>query len=165
MYIVILAIGMCVSYLALLYLFPLFFNGKMPRVGVQTLLAIPLVAVASLFIFLLAYSIPDPQLSNRVLHAVGGGFLSFLLCFFAMRNSDTLITRFQFVVFSILVVTTLGVGNEILEFVLHRYAGFIFLMNPLDTWLDLLSNTVGLSIAALLVWPFLSRHLRTEDMV
>ncbi len=165
MYIAILTIGMCASYLALLHLFPLFFGQKMPRVGAQTLLSIPLVAVASLIIFLLAYSIPDPQLSNRVLHAFGGGFLSFWLCFFAMRNSGTLIIRFQFIVFSILVVTTLGVCNEILEFILHRYAGFVFSMDPLDTWLDLVSNTVGLTIAAILVWPFLTRRHRVGGVV
>ncbi len=54
------------------------------------------------------------ELSNRVLHVFGGGFLAFLICFLAALDSRVRIRRFQFFLFSFLIVIALGVANEIL---------------------------------------------------
>lgn len=104
------------------------------------------VSIAAL---LLSLAIPDIALSNRFLHAFGGGFVPFLICFLAARDSKVKINKFQFLVFSFLIVTAFGVANEILEFFLQHYTYLIFAYTIDDTWLDLISNTVGAGFGAI----------------
>ena len=99
------------------------------------------------------------DLSNRLLHALTGGFVSFFICFLVVKNANFRITRFQFFIFSFLVVTALGVANEILEFALQNYAEISITQTVNDTWLDLISNTLGSFLAASIFSWFISRPL------
>jgi glycopeptide antibiotics resistance protein len=86
----------------------------------------------------------------------GGGFLSLLICFLATRNSKTSLSKFQFFIISSLIVSTMGVANEIIEFLLQNYTNldFTFAQTINDTWLDLISNTIGALLGAILLTPF-----------
>ena len=111
----------------------------------------------SLGSFAISFSIADPEWSNRLLHALGGGFVAFFVCFLVARDSQIDITRFQFFVFSFLLVTAFGVGNEILEFAIQHYLDLTFARDVADTWLDLVSNTVGVLVAAAIMVPFIHK--------
>ena len=76
--------------------------------------------------------------------------MSFFICFRVVRDSRLLISKFQFFVFSVLVVTAMGVGNEIVEFVLQNYMPLVFSVDINDTWLDLISNGLGMLLGAAL---------------
>jgi hypothetical protein len=154
-FLLLLAAGMGLGYLALLYLFTYFFTGRLPTLGPRSFYTALGVVVLSLAGYGVSFSYPDPEIGNRILHAFGGGFLAFLMCFLVWRETKLPITIFQFTVFSALIVTAMGVGNEMLEFFLQNYRDLLFARDPNDTWLDLISNTVGLAIAAGLLLPFM----------
>ncbi len=59
-------------------------------------------------------------------------------------------------------VMTLGVGNEIIEFLLHNYTGLQFSTAINDTWLDLVSNTVGAVLAGILLSKLIKEHSRSR---
>lgn len=102
--------------------------------------------------------VPDPALSNRIQHAFAGGFAAFLVCYLVVRDLHIPLNQFQFVVFSTLIVTALGVGNELAEFVFQEYIPifpFQFSETPIDTWLDLVSNTIGIVLGAICFVPWL----------
>lgn len=85
-----------------------------------------------------------------------------IICFLVVRDSGLKIGRFQFFVFSAMIVTALGVGNEILEYYAQTYFGIIAAATVDDTWLDLISNTVGICAAALLLIPSFRSELFKE---
>lgn len=89
---------------------------------------------------------------------LGGAFISYLACFLVVEDRNIKINKIQFFIFSALVVTTLGVGNELLEFFLQHYTHLVFSNDSLDTWLDLASNTAGIFIAALVFTPFINKE-------
>jgi|SRR3989344_6915146 len=143
------------GYLLLLTLAPLFFDkpGVWPTTHrlVSSLLIIILGTGLAMFV---AALISDPQLANRVLHALAGGFMAFVTCYLVVRDSGIPISRFQFFIIAALTVTMLGVGNELVEFGLQEWTGHIFSPTTIDTWQDLTSNTVGILIAACIFTPF-----------
>ena len=147
----------CATYFVLFFGFPLFFRVNSPSPGKASLKSILYIVLLSLLIHIISFSITDIALGNRILHAFGGGFLAFLMCWLVVRDTKIQITRFQFFVFSFLIVTALGVGNEILEFIMQSITGTIFAPTILDTWLDLCSNTVGALIAAACFVPAIGR--------
>jgi hypothetical protein len=116
-----------------------------------------IIGVLSIVSYWISFLIPDVQFSNRFLHAFGGGFLGFLVCFLAVKDNNLKIDRFRFFVFSFLIVIALGVANELMEFILQTYTHFIFSPTSTDTWLDLASNLVGIILAAAIFVPFVSR--------
>lgn len=154
MYLLAITTSLCVSYFILFALFPFFFENKFVRLNSRTLLSIGILLFLSFLGYFIAFSISDPELSNRFLHGFGGGFMALLVCFLVLRDTGIQLRKFQFVIFSFLVVTTLGVGNEILEFFLQNYIGMTFAISTNDTWLDLISNTVGTLLGALILAPF-----------
>jgi hypothetical protein len=164
--VVLLVVAFSISYFVLLFLFPYFFENRL--LGTVSLVA----AARSLFImfalvlvgYIVVFSISDPVLANRFQHGFCGGFLTFLLCFVAARDSSVNINRFQFFIFSVLVVTTLGVGNEILEYFLHNYTSLVMTTYINDTWLDLISNTVGVLLAGTILTPFLSKNIQVKNV-
>jgi hypothetical protein len=158
MYLLVLTILLSFSYFVILFVFSYFFKSELPKLTSRSFRSVIIIAVASIVSFIIAGIIPDPEISNRVLHGLGGGVIAFLVCFLAMKDSNISINKFQFFVMSSLIVTALGVGNEIAEFCAQSLGiGFIFSATPFDTWLDLVSNTVGLLIAAVCFVPFVSR--------
>jgi hypothetical protein len=158
MYLLALTILLSFSYFVILCVFSYFFKSELPKLAGQSLRSVIIIAIASITSFIIAGIIPNPELSNRVLHGLGGGVIVFLVCFLAMKDSNISINKFQFFVMGALIVTALGVANEIAEFFAQLLnIGFIFSATPFDTWLDLVSNTVGILIAAVCFVPFVPR--------
>jgi drug/metabolite transporter superfamily protein YnfA len=157
MYLLALVIGFALSYFAIAALFSLLFSSKLPTFSGKSARSVMLIAVLAIVIITLSLRIPDPQLSNRVLHAMGGGFMAVIVCFLAVRDMRLPINKFQFFAVSALIATSLGVVNELLEFFLQEYAGLMFSQTPLDTWLDLTSNAAGTALATAIFTPFIMR--------
>lgn len=153
-YLLSITIGLCSGYFIFFALLPFLFNKRVNRVGKIDVFSVIIIAFLSLASYFLVNSISNIEISNRVLHA-SGGFLAFLVCFLVIRNSKLHLTKFQFFFFSFLIVTTLGVANEITEFFLQNYFNFLAATSINDTWLDLISNTVGLLVAAIIFTPFI----------
>lgn len=160
MYLLFIIILACITYGGLTYFFPLFFGVRRAwrrAISFRSLLVILLLGAS---VHLATLASPFDVLDNRILHIFGGGFLALLLCYLAERDSKLSITVFQFVFLSFCVAMTLGVGNEILEFVLQNYFDITAARSINDTWLDLISNALGAIIACALFAPFLhKRHL------
>ncbi len=143
------------AYLILLYGIPAFFGVRLPKIRLRS--AISIIGIITLFYIVVAICllIQDDEISNRVLHAVGGGSLMTFIFFLATKDSGTKISKFQFLILAICAATLFGVANEILEFLLQNEFGFKFAKTINDTWLDLISNTVGTIAASLVLVPFI----------
>ena len=151
MYLLFLLLAMCSAYFGLTYLYLGFFEGILPPAfRRRSLYSILGISICMLAVFTGVYLMPsmDIGIGNRILHAFGGGFLAYLVCFLVVCDSGLRISRFRFFIFTFLVVTALGVANEMLEFLLQSTTGLIFSPTPTDTWLDLASNLVGTLLAA-----------------
>jgi hypothetical protein len=158
MYLFLVALGLCVTYFLLYLLFPTFFKETIPAMGRRSLYSLAVIVGLSVLVFAISFAIRDSELSNRVLHIFGGGFLSFLICFIVVKDTKLQIDRLQFFVFSFLVVISLGAVNEMLEYFLQNYFNFSFAKTANDTWLDLISNSVGALIAAVILVPFIKNN-------
>ncbi len=156
MYLALVSFALCLVYIGLFFLFPAFFGQKMVRFPLRSFYSIALIVFFSGVVFAISLAIPNAETSNRIMHIFGGGFISYLICFLAVLDSKTRVGKFQFFVFSFLLVIALGVGNEILEYFLQNYTMFSFAKTANDTWLDLISNCAGALIAAVLFTPFVS---------
>lgn len=139
-------------------LFPFFFINQTVRVTSKSFVSLLTIFILSILGYVVAFSIPDPEFGNRILHGFGGGFMGLLVCFLVIKDTKLQLGKFQFVIFSLLVVAALGVANEILEFFLQNYLGRIFAQSVNDTWYDLTSNLIGSLIAALLFVPFIDKE-------
>jgi len=157
MYFVALTVALSLSYFILHILFNLFFQGEFVAIPARAPRSVLYIAILSVIAYAISFSISNVELSNRVLHAFGGGFVSFFVCYRVVNDAKTPITKFQFFIFSALVVIAMGVANEILEFFLQNYSHFVFSRNPNDTWLDLISNTIGVLIGGFALTPFLRK--------
>ncbi|MDQ2933220.1 MAG: hypothetical protein M3Q80_02460 [bacterium] len=153
-YLVLVTFGLCFVYLFLEYVFNLFFEKHLVHLSKRSIGSVAVIVFVSFLGYFLVSLIPDIETSNRLLHMFGGGFLGMMVCFLVVKDSCIHITRFQFFVFSFFVVTALGVSNEIMEFVLHRYFGLEFATHVTDTSLDLISNTIGIIIGSIAFTPF-----------
>ncbi len=156
----ILTLLFCLTYVALYFLLPKFFGQTIPPFGPASWRSMAILLVLSLGTQLLSLLLPCQQdfgIGNRFLHAIGGGFLAFLMYFLAARDSKINIAKFQFFVFGLLFVTSLGVAYELFEFLIQSTTGHIFSPTPIDTWLDLTSNTAGLLLAAAFFVPLYGR--------
>lgn len=153
-------IAYCLLYLGLVPFFTLFFAGRRPAAWGVSRRDILIIIFATVIIFSYTASIQDPLLENRLQHALGGGFLGFFVCLLAWRRSEVAVNRLQFFFFSLLLVITLGVGNEVLEYFLQTYTSLHFASSIDDTWLDLLSNTIGALLGGALFIPFIKKGLQ-----
>ncbi len=157
MYVFFVAFGLSIMYFVLSYCLAQFFELERPRfLFAQTARSLLLIFLVACAVFVAMSVVDDRQIANRIEHAFGGGFLAFLVCYLVARDMGRPITRFQFFVLSFLVVTALGVANEILEFFAQNYWGFYVAKTVNDTWLDLISNTIGAFIGAAVFVPMLS---------
>jgi len=145
---VFIVVGLCVSYFALALLFAFFFENRMPQFTGRAVMSVCIIAFCATLAFILAAVIPDTEFGNRIQHAFGGGFVTYLICYLAVRDSNVRVDRLHFAIFALLIVTAMGVANELLEFFLQTHTAGVFADNPLDTWRDLASNSVGALIAA-----------------
>lgn len=146
-----------VAYVTLFFGCSYFLTNAWPKLTLRSLQ--PLVSIFIFFavVWAIVCIIPDADFANRVLHAVGGGSLIVLTAFFALRTSGTRVNRFQFFVIGIAVAAVFGVANEIMEFFLQNYFGMFMAGSINDTWLDLMSNTVGSLLAIACLAPFVKK--------
>jgi hypothetical protein len=145
------------TYVGLYYLYPLFFTQKIIPLTKSSWISIGWIIGLSLAVYVVSNTIPSIALGNRVLHTFGGGFLALLTCFLVVRDTKLEISRLQFFIISFAVVTTLGVGNELLEFFFQNVTTIVFADTISDTWLDLVSNTVGILLASAVLLPLLGK--------
>lgn len=155
MYLLLITAGLVTSYFGISYLLSYFFEQRRPQFGRRTVMSLVVISAASLLGYIIVLNIPNPELANRILHGYGGGFLAFLVCFLSVQDCKIKLTTFQFIVMSVLIVTALGVMNEILEFILQNYFALNFSDTINDTWFDLVSNSAGILAAVILLVPFL----------
>jgi hypothetical protein len=147
MYLLMITVCLCLTYVGLLFVLPAFFNvgkGSFSNFRLTSILYIVLVSTVG---YLVSFSINDSELSNRFLHGFGGGYMAFFTCFLATRDSRVSVGRLRFIFLSVLLVTSLGVANELLEFFLQSNTHFVAATSIEDTWRDLMSNSVGLLFA------------------
>lgn len=147
------AIGLGVSYFLLSFVFSRFFSQPLTNKSLKKLYPVSIIVILSLIISAISHEMPVGP-DNRFLHALGGGWMMVLVCFLAIKNLQFGISRFQFILVSALTATAFGVANELLEFFLENYFGLIANVSLNDTWLDLLSNTAGITFALLVLTPF-----------
>ena len=113
----------------------------------------PVALYAGMIFFLSAQSHPEDQLpsflfkqiSDKVLHAVAYGILSFL-CYRAFRWSAGQAAARQAVVLAIVTASFYGITDEV-----HQ----AFVPFRESSWLDWLADTIGAAIGAL-SWRFIS---------
>lgn len=151
-----------VSYSALYVLLPLLQDRPVPRPGWASVISVIGIAVFIESVFILTSQMTDRELGNRLLHIMGGGVLGFML--YARVVSDTRIpfNRLQFFVYGVLIVSTLGVLNEHLEFFLQATGTRVFMWSITDTWLDLASNSLGTVLVGL---PLTFVHQSRIDVI
>lgn len=157
MYLLAITAGLNLVYIVLIFGLPYFFNTPISTSKNIQIRSILTITILSFFGYGISFLIPDVELSNRFLHGFGGGFLAIFSCFCAFKDGVVPISKLQFFIFTILLVATLGVTNEILEFCLQNYLGFTFAISVNDTWLDLVSNSIGSIVAVGILTPFINK--------
>jgi hypothetical protein len=155
MYLLLITVGLCFVYFFAEHLFNLFFEKHRAHLSKRTFSSVAIIIASSLSGYVISSLIPDVTLGNRFLHMFGGGFLAIMVCYLVVRDSRIHISKFQFFVFSFFVVTSLGVANEIIECILQNYAGMLFAPSVNDTWLDLISNMIGIILGSIVFTPFI----------
>jgi glycopeptide antibiotics resistance protein len=143
MYIIFIVGAMIGAYGALLLLLPLLFNSPIVWPTSTSWQAVGCIIICASMALTIAFLPSDPWWSNRLLHCIGGGVLASIMCFLAVRDSKVGLNRMQYFLVNFLIVTALGVANELAEFFLQTHAIGSFAASIDDTWLDLTSNTVG----------------------
>ena len=163
MYLTIVAISLGLAYWLLLWALPKVFALPAGPFRFRSLLAIIFFSVGS---YLISFQFTSVDWENRFLHVFGGGFAAVLVVFLACRDAKLPLKRSQFITLAVLLATTFGTINELLEFPLQRYPPLTFAESTDDTWLDLVSNTVGIIHACLALFPasnFDARKLTTTN--
>lgn len=147
-------IAMCVFYFAIYWTHHHFWPNHKTSLDRRSFWAVLGIFIASNLISLFALTTDHVEFGNRILHAVGGGVLGYLAWFLAVRNFNLPLGRLSGFVIGFMLITTLGVANEIAEFILQEYFHYgIFALSDIDAWLDLTSNTIGILCATLVVLP------------
>jgi hypothetical protein len=145
------------SYFPIALFLHFFFNSK-PRFNPHKyIVSCTALLVFSLTTYMVSIMVPNFEMGNRIIHTFGGGFLVYMACFFAAKDTHLAANKLKFAVLCFMLVMTLGVFNEIVEYVLQNYFNFTAAPHINDTWLDLISNTVGCLIAIGCFTPFLNR--------
>ena len=149
---------MCVMYFVVYFVAPKFFEKtSAPLTWKRTLPSILTIVALGFIAIYVVVSTPDPWISNRIEHALGGGFIATTMCYLAVRDSKIQLSYLQFFLITLMFVTMLGVGNEILEFICQHYYGYISSSSVEDTWLDLISNTLGIIAGLICFTPLIKR--------
>lgn len=157
-YLIFLSIVITVSYFPIRLLFHYFFHGsKPPALNKRWFVSCLITFLLSLAVYIISSKISDQEIGNRIVHAFGGGFLAYLVCFFAAKDDRIKIDKLKFFIFSFMLVMTLGIGNEVVEYFLQNHFDFSAAPHVNDTWLDLMSNITGALIAAICFTPFLPK--------
>ena len=147
-------VGMSLSYFVIAAFAAWLFDKPSPQFSRTAYLSVGVISLCIVISYIVAALITDVEIGNRFQHAFGGGFAGFLSCFLSCKDTHLDVGRYRFLAIALLIVTAMGVGNEILEFFVQSSTHLIFSNNTLDTWRDLTSNSVGALAAAALLTPF-----------
>jgi hypothetical protein len=153
-YLVFVTVGLVGVYGFLLVFVPYFFTQTYGSLRHASWRSVALIVGLSCVGYAITFSLPGLELGNRFLHAYGGGCMGMLTCFLAWRDAKVTSTLFQFVILSSFFVVALGVASEIAEFLLQTMTGVELARKVNDTWLDLVSNVVGILVALVCLIPF-----------
>lgn len=157
MYLNFITLGFVVSYFILTFIFSLFFEKQAKPSFKKVVFSLASILILSLITRYIASIIPNPDIANRFLHGVAGGVLALFVCFIVVRDFNFRLNKIQFFIFAVLLVTALGVVNELAEFTCQNFFGQIMAESIEDTWLDLVSNTTGALISAFILAPFIKK--------
>jgi hypothetical protein len=146
-----------ISYLVLYFAVPWFFKQPRPPVGTQQLKSIVYALLLIAGVCAIVFSIDSAFWSNRIQHAIGGGFVMMFVCFRAFQDARVRIDPLRFFIIAGMLVMTLGVASEIAEFFFQNVTDHVFADSIEDTWWDLLSNAVGAALGGAIFAPFISR--------
>lgn len=159
MYLIILIIALIVSYFLIALILSQLLMIKVIVNPRRIFISLIIIIIFTVISYSFSILIPDVELSNRLLHALGGGFNVVLVTFMAVKSFGINLNLRQFVIISILFICLLGIGNEILEFFMQVFLRFQFATTPIDTWLDLISNSIGGAIGIVIFGlPYLKNH-------
>lgn len=136
-------------YIILNYTFQYFFKNKKINKKSLKKKSFLIILLSSILIFSIMLFIKDIELANRFQHAIGGGFLAMLISYLAFKDSNANLNKLEIFILSVLLVTFLGVLNEIAEFFVQANTNLIFSHSIEDTWLDLTSNMFGIILGSL----------------
>jgi hypothetical protein len=75
--------------------------------------------------------------------------LLFVVVFLALKDAKIKLKSWVVLLIGFMVVTLLGLFNEVLEIMVQKNIGFVLATSLNDTLLDLLSNNIGLVLAYL----------------
>lgn len=139
------AVLFALVYGALLYITPYLLERGVRAGSIRSLLCI---VALSLIFSSFSMLFPEWSFGNRLQHALGGGALMVFVVYRVLVDTQIRIRPLQFVVLSVLIATSAGVAYELLEFLGEMLTQMSFQSGTYDTWLDLLSNSVGALLAA-----------------
>ena len=158
MYFLTLSIGYLLAYPLITWSIQLFFR---ERKSTQLSFIHASIIFAWLLVSIVwAQMISDIEISNRILHACGGGMAIVLITYCASRASRIVLSRFQFFCIAFAIASIFGICNELFESVLQWVYGMRFALSVEDTWYDLWSNSIGALIAA---WWFSLSIIRKDS--
>lgn len=152
--------GMCVAYISLFFLFQKVYknNKSVIKPNGNSLVSLLIIAVLNIAIYFISYHIIQNEfIANRFLHSIGGGLMVFLICLLAVKDSKTEISNKNLLLTGFVIVTVLGISNELIEYFLQNHIDFVFAPNSTDTELDLASNIIGYFISSIYLVSFKSK--------
>ncbi len=162
MFLFLMTFGLVLLYVLLYFGLSIFFSQRVPSHKNLSSVSMLTVGVLSLAVVVITFLIPNEWWGNRFEHSVGGGVVASLAFFLAVRDSRLVIHWLQYVVLSVLIVTFMGVVNELAELAGQTLypSTLVFSKTIDDTWLDLLSNAVG-SMSAFVFVVFTAKTNRS----
>ncbi|MEN9647369.1 MAG: hypothetical protein RLY57_173 [Candidatus Parcubacteria bacterium] len=150
LYLGLITVGMVVVYSVLYVGFQKIFTQKYKPFSRKSCFSIVILTILSIATYYISFNFfTDPVLGNRFLHAFGGGFVLFLVAHAALQDAGIVLKQSTVFITGFMIVTLLGLFNEVLEAFLQQHVDFVFAPSLTDTLLDLVSNTVGFIVAYL----------------
>lgn len=120
----------------------------------------------AVFGVIISHAFPNPIAANFVMHAIGGGVVSFCLTMHVIKQLKLKLSWPQLALVLLATVCVLGVANEIFEYALELElpGKLIFSWDTHDTWRDLTANLLGSSFAFIVYRLFIgiSAHNRSR---
>ncbi len=127
----------------------------------QLLILCPVIVLA--FLFVLPQLIYNENLGNFLLHFLGGGVVTSIIFEYIKLNLKIKISIITQLALLFFLISGLGCLNEMMEFLLDTLTNKQYSYSRLDTWKDILANTLGVYIGflALSAIKYLKSRLTT----
>ncbi|MBI5138281.1 MAG: hypothetical protein HZA95_00600 [Candidatus Vogelbacteria bacterium] len=150
---------MCAMYFVVYFVAPKFFEKtSAPLAWKHTLRSLVVILVTAFIAMYLVFATPSEWWGNRIQHALGGGFVATMVCYLAVKDSKIKLSYLQFIFATLMLVSLLGVGNEVVEYLAQHFLDIISAATVDDTWLDLVSNLVGIAVGLICFTPFIRNN-------